>query len=78
MSEKRNVHEVGSERHGIRWMLANRRAVEILWTSKLRADSPEFKEALPLVLLKVLDGNMLDLGYKWNQETLKWEAPDGK
>lgn len=66
------VHEVGVERHGGSWYHANRRAVEVLWQSPIKADSPEAKLTIPLLILKVLDGHMVDMGKVWNKEEKKW------
>lgn len=70
--EASRIHQVGVERHGTRWVHANRRAVEVLWGSRLQVDSAEVKETIPLIVLKVLDGNMIDLGKRWNAETKLW------
>lgn len=66
------VHEVGAERHGAQWLSCNRRAVEIMWSTKLRADSPEAKEVVPLILLMVLDRAKLAQGLHWDKELKQW------
>lgn len=64
---------IGVERHKDRWLHANRRAVETLWGTSLRADSAEVKESLPRVILAVLDGHMVDQGNQWNRDKKQWE-----
>jgi hypothetical protein len=66
------VHEYGVARFGDKWYHANRRAVEVLWGTRLRADSPEVKKAIPLLLFKVLCGMMLDQGKVWSKESKTW------
>jgi len=66
------IHEAGVERHGDRWYHANRRAVEVLWGSRLKVDSPEVKETLPMVLYKVLNGMMVDQGMAWKEPSVEF------
>lgn len=70
------THEAGSLRHGAAWLQANRRAVEVLWgCRRFRVDDAEVKRAVPLMLLRVLDGQRTDAGETWNPETKQWENP---
>lgn len=67
------VHEAGAARHGDRWLHANQRAVEELWNTRLRVDLPEVKEAMPRVVLRLLDYMMIQTGHKWNPQSGLWD-----
>jgi hypothetical protein len=62
------IHELGAIRHHRLWWESNRRAVEKLWGSGLRADDPKVKDAVPRIVLAVLDGVMVDQGLTFDPE----------
>jgi len=69
-SEK--LHEVGVHRHGDRWFHANRRAIEAASAAGLKYYGAIEMIAIPSIVLKVLDGQMLDTGFVWSREGDKW------
>jgi hypothetical protein len=72
MAEPKDIHEIGAERHGDQWLHCNRRAVEILWDSTIRADSPAAKKVIPRIVLMVLDRAKIAAGLEWNAIAKKW------
>ena len=66
------IHERGVRRHGADWANANQRAVDTLIGTGLKPWSPEVKDAIPRILLRVLDGVRLDAGQKWVNSDGKW------
>lgn len=70
MATVEQLHEIGVLKHGSLWLAANMRAVEALWETKLKVDSVEVKEAIPLIILRVLDAARNARGQSWDGH--KW------
>jgi hypothetical protein len=66
------VHEIGARRHKDRWLHANRRAVEAASAAGMSYSKPSEKYAIALIVLKILDGQMIDTGFAWSEEAGKW------
>jgi hypothetical protein len=66
------IHSAGAERHKERWLFANQRAAEVVLGSPLHVHTTDVKVTIPRVVLKVLDGVMIDMGKRWNPELRKW------
>lgn len=66
------IHEIGAKRHGARWMFANRRAIDAASETGMNYTSGVQKVGIPAIVLKVLDGQMIDTGFVWSKEAEKW------
>lgn len=66
------IHEIGAHRHGSRWIYANQRAVDAASEEGMNYTGAREKKAIALIVLKVLDGQMLDTGFVWSKEGDKW------
>ncbi len=65
-------HEIGVKRHGAAWSKANQRAVDALTGSQLKPWDRHVKDALPQVILRILDGVRLDAGEQWLAGASEW------
>lgn len=66
------VHDNGVKRHGAMWARSNQRAVDALSGAELQPWSPGVKDAVPRILLRVLDGARLDGGDQWLPSADDW------
>lgn len=67
-----SIHEAGAHRHKDRWLYANRRAVDAASAVGFDYTEEKSKTCIALIVLKVLDGQMLDTGFTWSVEGEKW------
>jgi hypothetical protein len=66
------VHCVGAERHGADWINANQAAVDALTGTSLKPWDAQAKEAIPRVVLRVLDRLRVLRGETWDKEAKRW------
>lgn len=66
------VHDAGVKRHGALWIRANQRAVDGLGFSQLKPWDKGVKDAIPRVVLSILDGIRLDAGEQWLAGADEW------
>lgn len=67
------IHEAGVRRHRAAWARANQRAVDALHEpGQLKPWDPGVKEAVSIVVLRVLDGVQMDAGKKWDAGIGSW------
>jgi hypothetical protein len=64
------IHADGARRHKEAWFKANLRAIEAIASCRppIRATSREMQEAIPRIVLRILDGAEFDRGRAWNGE----------
>lgn len=70
-----DVHENGAKRHGGDWISANQAAVNALGGTSLTPWDPKVKEAIPRVVLYVLDRLKHDAGFIWDRPHERWIPP---
>lgn len=66
------VHKIGAQRHKFGWLTANRRAIEAASAAGLNYSGEMEKIGIPAIVLKVLDGRMIETGFVWSKEMEKW------
>lgn len=66
------IHEAGAHRHMDRWLHANLRAIEAARAIGVDYRGEKEKMCIALIVLKVLDGQMLDTGFVWSVGADKW------
>ncbi len=66
------THNAGAERHADVWLAANIRACEAANSRGLAPWSSPGKEAIPAIVLRVLDGLKISAGLDWDKEKKEW------
>ncbi len=68
------IHAAGIQRHRAAWPNANQRAVDALSGTSIKPWDPGIKDAMPRVILRILDGLRLDAGEEWLAGNERWTS----